>query len=165
MKYFFILQNAHGILVAEQAPQVTHTGDYIFVTLLAAGIIFGLYAKMWKIFWTGLLLFIFQFTLLLKPAHPTYRMTLDTSSGLIKTEARRKDAVLSTSYVSKVDISNAQMAFNRGDTRIVIVKVDGSIYYPLGEQYIQDAPEEYVVLNAIQRMIGQVPEPDKSQQH
>ena len=51
----------------------------------------------------------------------------------------------------------SRMQFNRGARTIGLLRRDGSTLYPLGEQQLQNEPDQYVVLNAIREFIGQVP--------
>ncbi len=52
------------------------------------------------------------------------------------------------------DIARAEMQFNRGDKRIVVVLNDGKQVFPLGDGYIQNDPNQYKPLIAIQKAVG-----------
>ncbi len=80
--------------------------------------------------------------LVLLPEYPTYQMTLDRSAHSLTLRATRKGKLVSSFQVSTAELSSADMQFNRGARTIVLVRRDGSLLYPLGEQQLQDEPDQ-----------------------
>ena len=123
---------------------------------LVIGFVFSIIGRLWKLSLACLFGLLIQTPYWLTGRPPSYRMTLTRSSGDIRTETVNKDnVVVSVAELRRSEMASSDMQFNRGDTRVVIVKKDGTVFYPLGEQYLQGYPQMYVVLNAIRQTLGQ----------
>ena len=57
--------------------------------------------------------------------------------------------------IHRSEIASVEMQFDRGDRRIALVLKNGQVLFPLGSEYVQNEPTQYLVLNALREAIGQ----------
>ncbi len=157
MKNLNILSDAAGVLVAEQKPQSIGPVPVILLIISACLSVWFVRAKQWK-----LLVFPFALVLIILlplalSRYPTYKLVVDQSKGTITSVATLNGRQLSALEISATDLTSAEIQFNRGARTIVLVRRDGALVYPLGEQQLQDEPNQYIVLNALRGVIGRVP--------
>lgn len=159
MKLITIITHANGHLVAEQRPQ--STGFLVallslFLLLLAIQFI---RARAWKwlLFPAGAFLFLILLSFVGTPT--TYRINIDQPHRLIVSEQIVDGKVVATTTIPASDLSSAELQFDRGARTIVLIHRDGRQSFPLGEQELQDEPNQYVILNALREAIGQNPLP------
>ena len=149
-----IVQNAGGVLVAQQSPQ---TGAWFLniALVLAAG--FAL--LFWKrhqrqrakfartaLYWLFLLR-------LLTPLYKTCQIRIDHNAHEISWTATRFGQQVSAESMPSSDIAAADLESSRGDRRIVVIRRDGTPVYPLGDMYLTGQTNQYVILTAIREMI------------
>ena len=163
MRSLQVLQNDGGLMVAKQTPYTAGFIPYLFILLSAGFLIRFLWTRQFRAAVIPGLVLVFVLSDFLTPVVPTYTLILNREKRTLTSEARVKNAVQAGFTVDAEDLNSAEMQFNRGATTIVLVRRDGSLLYPLGEQQLQDEPDQYVVLNAIRQMIGQVPQTEPSQ--
>ena len=163
MRCLHILGNTGIRLIAEQTPYNGYFLTYIAILFAAGFLIRYLWSRRFKLAALPGSIIIFLLLDFLMPTIPTYTLTLNREARTINSEARVKNTVQSRFTVAASDLNSAEMQFNRGAITIVLVRRDGSLLYPLGEQQLQDEPDQYVVSNAIRKMIGEVPQPAPSQ--
>lgn len=153
MKLVNILSGVNGHLVVVQQPQVNDNTIYIVVIMVLA--VYFTYKRMWQFLlmpvfitaWLYLLSFVGQKT--------SFRAEIDPDSHQIVSEELAKGKVVSKTIIHTSDISSAEMQFNRDATRIVLLLRNGTQVFPLGEQHLQDEPNQYVALTAIRQAIAQ----------
>ena len=155
MPLLAIQQNSAGSLVALQQPQST-TG-YIVWVVLGVVVVAGLAvsSRRWWVLVVAVLLAALMIPWRSSQRNPAYKLVLDKTTGEITSITLRNGTPGETVSVPAKEISSAEMQFNRGATRIALVKRDGQILFPLGEQHLQGEQDQYVVLSAIREMIGQ----------
>lgn len=152
----------HSLQIVENTPQqlVAVQTPYGASFLLVLGIIVALgflawfaFTRQWKLLLIpGVALLVF-IGLARMPSVPTYRLQIDKADHRITSEARRGGTVVSSFTVSGADLSSADMQYNRGASTIVVLRRDGSQLYPLGEQQLQDEPDQSVVLTALRDVL------------
>ena len=142
------------MLTADQTP-------YSASFLPAFGIVVALgfsawlaYTRQWRLLIIPALALTVLEALALMPSAPTYHLQVDRAAHSVTSEERRKDVVVSSFSVSANELSGADMQFNRGASTIVLIRKDGSLLFPLGEQQLQDEPDQYVVLNVLRDVIA-----------
>lgn len=86
------------------------------------------------------------------PSSVSYRMEGDGNSRTFHIEELRRQAVVGQSVVPLDAIERIDMQSNRGATRIAIIMNNGDQRFPLGEEYMQDDPEQYKALVLMQQM-------------
>jgi len=159
MKLISIISNANGQLVAEQHPQTVGFLLVIFTLVLLGLAIYFVRARAWTMLvLPGLGLAVLMFLSLIGQK-TTYRITIDQQTHQIVSDELTKDKVISSTTTSASDLTSAEMQFNRGARKIVLIHRDGHQSFPLGEQELQNEPDQYVILNALRQTIGQSPLP------
>ena len=149
-----ILENSSTRMVVEQsAPNMLFAWITAALSLVLA--LFMLFNKRWVL---GALMIALAIGMtVLATAWPAYRMTLNRRSNTISWSAVKHNKQVSYDEVQVADVNSAQFEFNRDARCIVLVLKDGSPTYPLGRQHFSGEPQQYIVLNAIREVIGQVP--------
>ena len=160
MKSLAILGDTAGVLVAEQKPQSVGPVPLILLVVAACVVCWLLWTKQWKLLVFPCVLMLIICIPIVSSKHPTYHLTVNRPQHTITSQATVSGNQVSAFQVSAHDLNSAEMQFNRGARTIVLVRRNGSLLYPLGEQQLQDEPNQYVVLNAIRQMIGQTPAPE-----
>lgn len=159
MKLISIISNTNGNLIAEQHPQ---TVSFLLGFLALALIGLAIYL-VWMRTWRMLILPILGLALLLFLSHigqkTTYRVDINQQTRQITSEELKDGKVISSTTTPASDLTSAEMQFNRGARKIVLIHRDGHQSFPLGEQELQDEPGQYVILNALRQVIGQSPVP------
>ena len=154
MRSLQIIENTQRQL---EAVQTAYSSSWLLglAIIVAAGFsIWLIRARQWKLLIIpAAALFVFGL-LALMPKAPTYHLVVNLDDGQIRSEAKRGDRVVSSFVVSTHELSGADMQFNRGATTIVLIRKDGSLLFPLGEQQLQNEPDQYVVLNVLRTAIG-----------
>lgn len=157
MKLISIISNTSGNLIAEQHPQ---TAGFLIGVFTLACIGFAIYL-VWTRAWTMLILPILGLALMLFLSRigqkTTYRVDIDQQTHQITSEQLKDGKVISTTTTPASDLTSAEMQFNRGARTIVLIHRDGHQSFPLGEEELQDEPDQYVILNALRQVIGQSP--------
>jgi hypothetical protein len=89
--------------------------------------------------------------------HSVYRLTIDRRQGdLHSEEFSEKDRKLLSEWHLRIsDVASIEMKYNRGDSTILLVGRDGELSYPLGETTQQNAPTQFIVLNALRQTLQQ----------
>ena len=155
MKLLTIISNSGGRLIVVQQPQAeSYTFWIILVVVLAACFI---YRRAWQLLFIPALLAVVIYSSSFIGQKTTYRAEIDQETRQITSEQLEKDKIVSKTTIPASDLNSAEMQFNRGASRIVLVHRDGRQEFPLGEQHLQNEPDQYVVLNALRQAIGQVP--------
>jgi hypothetical protein len=152
-----VLQNANGHLVAEQRPQ---TGNFIVVAGLLAAIVFALvlaYKQQWKMLLIPGLAALVLILMWRSPNNPVYRIVVDQQAHEVVSDKLVDGKSVEHTVTPTSEIASAEMQFNRGARTIVMIGRDGKQIFPLGEQQLQNEPDQYVVLNALRQAIGQAP--------
>lgn len=157
MKLISILSNANGLLVAEQQPQTVG----FLVALLVIGMLGLALYFIRRHAWTMLVLpadaLVIALSLWRFGQGDTYRVTVDQQHHQIVSQRIDGNKVVANTTTPASDLTSAEMQFNRGASKIVLIHRDGHQSFPLGEQELQDEPNQYVVLNAMRLAIGQSP--------
>jgi len=83
-----------------------------------------------------------------------YRMDLKPQEHVLLVQTVKKGKIIESQTIPFSDIARAEMQFNRGDKRIVVVLNNGQEVFPLGDGYIQNDPNQYIPLVAIQKAVG-----------
>ena len=153
MRALQILENSPRQLLAVQtAPSVR----WLFVFFVMAAFV-GVALSLRKRFWRGaaiagsLLVLFGLLAALPKPA--SYRLHIDVPNRVITSEGVRNGTLVSSFMVNGSDLSAAELQSNRGDTAIVLIRQDGSLLFPLGEEKLKGEPDQYVVLTALRATI------------
>jgi hypothetical protein len=152
-----VLQNANGHLIAEQRPQ---TGNFIVVLGLSLAIIFALvqaYKHQWKMILIPVLASLILIPMWHSSKNPIYRIVVDQQAHEVVSDKLVDGKSVEHTVTPVGEIASAEMQFNRGARTIVMIGRDGKQIFPLGEQQLQNEPDQYVVLNAIREAIGQAP--------
>lgn len=154
MRSLQIVENSPQQLVAVQTP-------YGASFLLVLGVIVAIgfcgwfaFTRQWRLLVIPGIALLVLCGLALIPSVPTYHLQIDKPGHRITSEARRGDAVVNSFTVNGSDLSSADMQYNRGASTIVLLRRDGSQLYPLGEQQLQDEPDQSVVLTALRDAIA-----------
>lgn len=149
-----VLSNSNGHLIAQQRPpgdSITH----FFVILLLGFAVYCIWIRAWKLlFLPGVLLIVFLFP---SGQRNTLQVDIDQQTGEIVCSESDKGKVISSTTVTASELTAAEMQFNRGARRIVLIHRDGHQTFPLGEAELQGEPDQYVILNALRQVIGQAP--------
>lgn len=153
MRALHILENTSQQFVAVQtAPSVR----WLFLFFLAAALV-GLLLSWRERFWRGVavagcLLVLFGLLAALpKPA--TYLLRIDVNGRVITSEGTLNGTLISSFAVNGSDLSAAELQSSREAADIVLVRQDGSLLFPLGEQKVQNEPDQYVVLTALRKAV------------
>jgi len=155
MKLVTILSNANGQLVAEQRPQSVGFLLVIGTLLMLALAFYFVRSRAWTMLVLPGLGLLILFGLSLIGQKTTFRIQVDESGHQIVSQELKGDKVISTVTTPSSDIASAEMQSNRGARKIVLIHRDGHQSFPLGEQELQDEPDQYVILNALRAAIGQ----------
>ena len=148
-----IVENSPQRLVATQTPYSAS-----FLPVLGIVVALGLgawyaFTRKWRMLFIPALALLVLGGLMLLPRYPTFHLQVDQATRTIASEGKRGDTVVRAFTVQGDELSGADMQFNRGASTIVLIRRDGSLLYPLGEQQLQDEPDQYVVLNALRAAI------------
>ena len=157
MKLISILSNANGQFIAEQAPQSVGFLLAIFTIGLLALAAYYFYTRAWSLLTIPGIGLLMVFGLSLIGQKTSFRIHVDEPARQIISQEFKGDKVLSTVTTPFSDISSIEMQSNRGALTIAILHRDGHLSFPLGEQALQDEPDQYVILNTMRQAIGQVP--------
>jgi hypothetical protein len=152
-----VLQNANGHLIAEQRPQ---TGNFIVVVGLLAAIVFALvlaYKHQWKMMLVPALAALVLTPMWHSPNNPVYRIVVNQQAHEVVSDKLMDGKSVEHTVTPTGEIASAEMQFNRGARTIVVIGRDGKQIFPLGQQQLQNEPDQYVVLNALRQAIGQAP--------
>lgn len=152
-----ILQNNDGHLIAEQRPQ---SGNFLLVIGFILIVLFSavlIYKHQWKRLLFPALAAVVLVPLWHSSTNPTYRIEVDKQAHKIVSEKLVDGKSVATSTIPATDLTSADMQFNRGARTIVLIHRDGHQSFPLGEDELQDEPDQYVILNALRQVIGQSP--------
>ena len=157
MRLITIVSNTGNQLIAEQRPQ---TVGFLLI-VLSLGIV-GLAVYFARVHaYKMLLLPVLALLLLLLLSRTgqkaTYRVTIDQAKRRIISEKLQDGKVLDSTTTSAADVASAEMEFNRGARKIALIHRDGHQSFPLGEEELQNEPDQYIVLNALRQSIGQTP--------
>ena len=149
-----IRSNTDGRLVAQQQPP-GHGALYLLIPLLLLVSILLVRVHAYKF----LVIPAFLLLLVLLPSgqRNTLQVEVDQRSRRIILSEMEKQTILSSSTLDAVDLASAEMQSNRGARRIVLIARDGHQIFPLGEEELQGADDQYVILNALRQVIGQTP--------
>lgn len=157
MKLISILSNANGQFIAEQRPQNINFLLAIF-TLCMLGLAFQyVRARAWSSLSLPAIVLLAVFGLSFIGPKTTLRIHVDEAAHQVVYQELKGDKVLSTVTTPFSDISSVEMESNRGARKIVLIHRDGHQSFPLGEEALQDEPDQYVILNTMRQAIGQVP--------
>ncbi len=157
MPLLTIQQNTPTQLVAVQSPG-TATAYSIWVLLTAIAVVAcALYYRRWWLVIVGIALVVFMIPWRSSQRAPNYEVVVDKSARIITSKTMLGNRMEQTFSEDARDLASAEMQFNRGATRIVLIQQDGQQKFPFGELHYQDEPDQYVVLNAMRQTIGQVP--------
>lgn len=154
MKLVTILSNLNGHLIVVQQPQ--RENYIIWIVLLGVVVIVFGFQRMWQVAllipaFFVVLLFLLSFL----GQKTSFRAEVDPQAHQIISEELSRDKIISKTIISTDDISSAEMQSNRGATRIVLLLHNGTQVFPLGQQHLQNEPDQYVVLTAMRQAIGQ----------
>ena len=154
MRSLQIMENSPQQLLAVQTPYGAS-----FLPVLGALVALGFcawfaYSRQWRLLIIPALALVVLGGLALIPRAPTYHLQVDRAAHQVTSEARRGEAVVTSFSVAAQDLSGADMQFNRGASTIVLIRRDGSLLFPLGEQQLQNEPDQYVVLNVLREEIA-----------
>jgi hypothetical protein len=152
-----VLQNANGHLIAEQRPQ---TGNFIIVLGLLIAIFFALvlaYRHQWKMMLLPVLAALVLIPMWHSSSNPIYRIVVDQQAHEVVSDKLVDGKSVEHTVTPTGEITSAEMQFNRGARTIVMIGRDGRQIFPLGEQQLQNEPDQYVILNALRQAIGQPP--------
>jgi hypothetical protein len=155
MKLLSIVSNINGHLIAEQQPQ--SGGNTIFIILIVATTLYFGYRRAWKFLLIPAVLCLIVMQSMFMGQKTSYRVEVDQPTRQILSQEWSKGKVISSTTIPVSDLNSAEMQFNRGASRIVLIHRDGRQEFPLGEQHLQNEPDQYVVLNAMHEAIGQTP--------
>jgi hypothetical protein len=87
----------------------------------------------------------------------SFRVEVDQPSRQIVSQELSNGKVISSTAITASDLNSAEMQFDRGKRTIVLIGRDGQQIFPLGEERLQNEPNQYVILNALRAAIGQTP--------
>lgn len=149
-----IIKNSPQELVAVQTPYSASFLSVLGIVVALGFCAWFAYTRQWRLLIIPALALLVFWGLTLIPSAPTYHLQVDRVGHRVISEARRGDAVVTSFSVDTIELSGADMQFNRGASTIVLIRKDGSLLYPLGEQQLQNEPDQYVVLNVLRSVIA-----------
>ena len=152
---FSILQNTAATLVAQESLHGSSGIDYFLGVVVSFILVVTFLQRKWIGFGMGIIFMVVLIPSWFGEGPATYRMTLSKASGAIRTETLHKGAITSIEQITRSEVVNVEMQFSRGDTRIALIRKDGTSFLPLGDVYVQSRPEKYVVFNALRQAMGQ----------
>ena len=154
MRSLQIVENSPQQLIAVQTATSLGWLYAIFITVAVAAAIWMVWTRQWRLLGVpALVIALFGFFALL-PKPPIYTLTIDFAANAVLSRATRGSADVSSFTVKGRDLSAADMQSNRGATAIALTRQDGSLLFPLGEEMLQNEPDQYVVLTALRKVIA-----------
>jgi hypothetical protein len=153
MREVQILVDTANQFIAEQQPYGFNFFQITLIFGMVGAVAYAIRQGAWK---TTLILVPVTVFLIWAtwPHGVAYRMELKTQHRVLEVQTLRKDKIVASQTVKFSDIARAEMQFNRGDKRIVVVLNNGKEVFPLGDEYIQNEPNQYKPLIAIQKAVG-----------
>lgn len=83
-----------------------------------------------------------------------HRVTIDRHYNQLIFEKVKRGVVLERTQTSVSDFTSAEMQYGRGSSAIILIRPDGKLVYPLGDEQLQNESNQYVVLTALREVIG-----------
>lgn len=154
MRSLQIMENSPGQFLAVQTPYTASFLPVLGALVAAVFCAWFAYTRQWRLLAIPVLALLVLGGLALIPRPPTFRLQVNRAAHQVTSEAQRGTAVVTSFSVAASDLSGADMQFNRGATTIVLIRKNGSLLYPLGEQHLQNEPDQYVVLNVLRDEIS-----------
>ena len=159
MPQVMIIESRPDRMVAIETPPHTNFVQALLVVVFISVAGYAVWTRSWKVLGVAGVFCGLMFASVRSMTHgSTFRMTIDVSrSQITSDEISSRGRLIREQIFPASAIASADMQFNRGARTIVLIHRDGSQSFPLGEEFVQDEPDQYVVLNALRTAIGQVP--------
>ncbi len=153
MPHIQILVDTPNQFIAENPPDSFGFFQLITTLVFIGFIIYVIKQGAWKA--AAILIPIAAFlTWISWPDGIAYRMGLKPQEHVLLVQTLKKGKIIESQAIPFSEIARAEMQFNRGDKRIVVVLNNGQEVFPLGDGYIQNDPNQYIPLVAIQKAVG-----------